>query len=1184
MDGAVAAVDDGQGRNTKKPEVLLDWSFDVVLESHVKDVFYHQDVLPLFQRAFSDNCLPDGSYTCPQCGGPLTINHDQARCNGTCKPKPGKKLTLFSYFDLYILASGKGGEKPLKFYSALYQLAARRSWVISHSALKEDQDNLRRSVEYAFGYMKSGFWPVLNHRVVNGACTCKERETCGTPGKHPLVTAWQREPPTKQSILAQFSAQNMANIGLALGSKRGFLVLDIDGEIGEDSLLELQFKYGDLPETVTAHTGGGGRHLWFHWPPGAEIRGNSSIIGEKVDIRAEDNQVIVEPSIHASGNPYRWDKTYHPDCFQIAAMPDEWVEALKNARKAPAKGPGGENLSACDFADVLNGVPDGQKGDTISRWGLSKRVRGNTAQEVELLVRSCAAHCDTPFEESRIASTLKSIERKYQEIEEKKSDKKTALEDANKLLENFEAQYKADPGWAFKKETLAAIKTVQAARGEDWGRLLPIFKRLSLKLEIKKALNGLRIADDNPPPIFTVAKIFETVAPALQLPDGCDKFVLPGTFGIANEGTIFLKSDENKNLVVTPVCPTWILVTKQFSDIHTGEEKVELTWFDHQRVYWRSIIAPRSNVVDSSALVKLADQGCPSSSSVKGLLARFLFEFLMQNEQEIPVERISSVMGWIVPGKSFLCGNELICCDGQEQVTFQGLDAGNNQLAKGFVESGDYDAWAEGLKPAMVYPHARCALYASFAAILVELLNTDNVVIDFSHDSSTGKTTLLEVGASVWGNPRKESLNPVPQTWDSTRIALEGTCATLRNLPAIFDDTKNLARNADLGNMVYGLASGQGRGRGSKQGQRASLHWRTVILSSGEAPLTSFAQHAGTRARVLSITGPPFGEGNTKETGQLVGDIKIGIYENYGHAGRRFVKWLIGNYHRLKEFKDRLKAKEVSFPSSNAISGRLAKSMALISVAGELAHEALGLPWAFDDPCLKFWDRISQESEDAPIYIRSLQDLYDYCLSHREDFLLSGEPYGGGDQNRHNPRNGWLGRWDSSESWRTIDFIPQQLTRILTELGYNPIEALTGFKEHGCLDLPESQKKRFDAPKSFNGKLYRVTPVRREALECPQELEEPATTTTEVVASAEHPVQFDPVCVSCPACLVCNLEARFSAGEDINGHCLRFTWMPQITHSLPDAEFEPCNEIITARGPGFDLANLPDDDFQSEAF
>lgn len=157
VDGAVAAVDDGQGRNTKKPEVLLDWSFDVVLESHVKDVFYHQDVLPLFQRAFSDNCLPDGSYTCPQCGGPLTINHDQARCNGTCKPKPGKKLTLFSYFDLYILASGKGGEKPLKFYSALYQLAARRSWVISHSALKEDQDNLRRSVEYAFGYMKSGF-------------------------------------------------------------------------------------------------------------------------------------------------------------------------------------------------------------------------------------------------------------------------------------------------------------------------------------------------------------------------------------------------------------------------------------------------------------------------------------------------------------------------------------------------------------------------------------------------------------------------------------------------------------------------------------------------------------------------------------------------------------------------------------------------------------------------------------------------------------------------------------------------------------------------------------------------------------------------------------------------------------------------------------------------------------------
>lgn len=62
------------------------------------------------------------------------------------------------------------------------------------------------------------------------------------------------------------SADN--NIGIATGSDSGVWVLDVDGDEGEAALRKLEAA---LPPTIEVITGDG-RHVYFRWPAGFDIR------------------------------------------------------------------------------------------------------------------------------------------------------------------------------------------------------------------------------------------------------------------------------------------------------------------------------------------------------------------------------------------------------------------------------------------------------------------------------------------------------------------------------------------------------------------------------------------------------------------------------------------------------------------------------------------------------------------------------------------------------------------------------------------------------------------------------------------------------------------------------------------------------------------------------------------------
>lgn len=187
-------------------------------------------------------------------------------------------------------------------------------------------------------YANLGF-PVLPiWGVTKGICECGNRE-CGAIGKHPrgdLAPNGVKNASLNEGIYGNWTQRHKGNWGIATGHKlansEGFLiVLDVDPRNGGlDSLHQFEERYGSLPHTPTALTGGGGFHYLF-WCEEQPANGN---IGPGLDIKGYGGYILVEPSMHASGKQYVWDMGCNPNDTPIAKAP-QWIAFQKSNGPRP---------------------------------------------------------------------------------------------------------------------------------------------------------------------------------------------------------------------------------------------------------------------------------------------------------------------------------------------------------------------------------------------------------------------------------------------------------------------------------------------------------------------------------------------------------------------------------------------------------------------------------------------------------------------------------------------------------------------------------------------------------------------------------------------------------------------------------------------------------------------------------
>lgn len=90
-------------------------------------------------------------------------------------------------------------------------------------------------------------------------------------GKRPQITGWQkRGVPSPEELDEWCEKYPELNVGLVLGQASGFVGIDADGQAGMDRLKEI--SKGDLPNTWTFKTPGGGLRLLYRIPKGVSLK------------------------------------------------------------------------------------------------------------------------------------------------------------------------------------------------------------------------------------------------------------------------------------------------------------------------------------------------------------------------------------------------------------------------------------------------------------------------------------------------------------------------------------------------------------------------------------------------------------------------------------------------------------------------------------------------------------------------------------------------------------------------------------------------------------------------------------------------------------------------------------------------------------------------------------------------
>jgi len=320
---------------------------------------------------------------------------------------------------------------------------------------------------------------------------------------------------------------------------------------------------------------------------------------------------------------------------------------------------------------------------------------------------------------------------------------------------------------------------------------------------------------------------------------------------------------------------------------------------------------------------------------------RKMINYIMSQK---PKNRITaaSTIGW--HNTAFVLPDKII---GAENVVYQSEIAGDTE----FTTLGSLQDWkdqigkyCEGNIPLVV------SISTCLAGPLLKIINRQQGGgVHWVGDSSTGKSTALETGATVWGPPE------FIRSWCTTSNGFEGIAAA-RNDTCIILDEINEAPPHEVGKIVYMLTNGQGKQRASRIGSARKIQrWRLMAVSSGEKSLENIINETGRQVnsgqivRLLNIPANfehgVFSNLHGFSDGRSLADhLKSARLKYYGHIGPEFISKLINETRALTTLVDKITQKFVEHTTSN-LEKRAASIFSVIALAGELGIEYGLLPW-----------------------------------------------------------------------------------------------------------------------------------------------------------------------------------------------------------------------------------------------
>lgn len=405
---------------------------------------------------------------------------------------------------------------------------------------------------------------------------------------------------------------------------------------------------------------------------------------------------------------------------------------------------------------------------------------------------------------------------------------------------------------------------------------------------------------------------------------------IPDGFDLREDGSLW-KLAQTERQVDVRISPTPLFFQRQFVDHESSEGRVQLCYREgdcwvHREVSQLAVMDARSMVAELGPIC------IPVASTNAARTVEWLYEYERLNAEFIPKVTSFGRVGWHqYDGRVFVL-DEPILPEGRQLDAVVDQTAHRREIFAALRPRGSLEAHLEALRQAWAAsPICAAMICGALAAPLLEVLRAPNFAVHLIGESSRGKTTMLAISASVYGDPK----NPHwLAAWNSTNVGAELRAATLTDLPQCYDEVGG-GDAIQLERLAYSIMNGTGRTRGQRDAtMRPTTQWRTIMLSTGEKSLVDETAATGAQVRVIELHVDGFGGLDAKAVDLL----KDACAANSGSFGRAWIETLVDVpdwsiwRQQLIDRTQALRALDTS-----PVQQRIAGYYALLAVAEEMA-------------------------------------------------------------------------------------------------------------------------------------------------------------------------------------------------------------------------------------------------------
>ncbi len=310
--------------------------------------------------------------------------------------------------------------------------------------------------------------------------------------------------------------------------------------------------------------------------------------------------------------------------------------------------------------------------------------------------------------------------------------------------------------------------------------------------------------------------------------------------------------------------------------------------------------------------------------------------------------RCATRTGWHSP-TTFVLTEEIITAENGEpkdKVWFQ-----SSSKTADYTKNGSLENWKLGVAAkASGNPYLLFAIAFGLSGPVMMPLNLRGLGVHIHGDSTTGKTSVSEAGASCWGHG-----HDFLQTWNLTANGMETVAVEHTDTLLTLDEIKEIEAR-DLDRVAYSAVNGQGKIRSDRSGQARSPHlWRVALFSTGEYSIGARLAEAniniktGQELRLVDLPVVDEAYGifnnlhNARDGAEFATSLRTAASQNCGHAGPAMVKAILGyQVSLLREQHSKILG---CFSTTNAQQARVAEMFAAVALAGEIAARAEIVPW-----------------------------------------------------------------------------------------------------------------------------------------------------------------------------------------------------------------------------------------------